>query len=427
MIMLKRIALLGLMVTLGAVLAAPVFAAQLIQGSVGNITAAQNTDLAGSVACRVWSVSGADTGINNNTPTCTNNRCLRTYATATFYQPGGYLCNGEGTAAYNADADNQTFYELIDGQVAAGACNHAAFYAAQGQIARSAAGAQGDFRQEGCPGATPANCFDRASTTDARATPLMNTNTGYGPNPHQIVSIGGLSPVPTVRVAVPGGCPAGQAHLTWDEPELYTSSMKNGVASPVRGVRLYSNPSPCSACPNGEVGWVAGAAYDIGAGDDLNCVNITGDTWYALTVRLTGPAGGANEVETGRVGSAGFVGANSQCVNTQSPTAVRIANMSARYAGRGTVNVNFTTGIEGGVQGYYVTRGSSPNGPFTRVSGQLNPRGDGSAYTHSDKVRTALGRTLYYSIEVVNTDGTSERSGPTAVNLPAAKKKLGAQ
>ena len=122
----------------------------------------------------------------------------------------------------------------------------------------------------------------------------------------------------------------------------------------------------------------------------------------------------------------GFVGATSQCVPLV-PTATRIALVTARYAGRGVVNVGFRTGTEGGVQGYYVQRASSPTGPFTRVSDLMAPRGDGSDYTVSDRVRPSLGRTAYYKVQVVMSDGTSELSGAYAVALPAPKaKKLGA-
>jgi len=175
------------------------------------------------------------------------------------------------------------------------------------------------------------------------------------------------------------------------------------------------------------VGPSSDGRFPTGTGATGTCVPISGDTWFALTVRVKGPNSDVDptsELETGRVGATGFVGTNSQCVNTN-PTATRIVSVSARYVGRGSVNVNFVTGIEGGVQNYSVMRSSAANGPFTRVSPPIDPRGDGSAYTYTDKVRAALGRTVYYTVEILNSDGTTERSGATGVNLPAAKRKLG--
>src|SRR4029453_16428305 len=153
MIMLKKIALVGVLVALVAAVSAPAFAAQVVQGSVRNVSPATNSLVAGTAACRVYSVSGADIGINNNTTTCANMRCPRTFATATFFGTGGYRCNQENTAAYNGDADGQTFYELIDAEAGAGTCNHVAFYAVQGMAAASLQIINfGDDRQAGCPG-----------------------------------------------------------------------------------------------------------------------------------------------------------------------------------------------------------------------------------------------------------------------------------
>jgi len=424
--MLKKIALLGLTVALGAALSVPVFAANAIQGSVGNITVADAAALGSTAgdprnpACRVYSISGADAGINANTPTCLGIRCARNYNAAN----SAYFCNTENTAGYNLDSDAQTFYEITDGEVNPGACNHAAFYSAQGQVASSAGNPLGDFRTSGCPGATPTNCFEK-SDTESRPAPLLNVNSGYQ-TAHTLGSIGGLSPVPTIRVANPGGCPAGQVKLTWDDPETYAGAMKNGVASPVLGIKIYSHAGPCSACPGGTGGWtaVAGGSQALGTGAAGICVVVSGDTWYAATVRFRGPTTNPTEIESGMNSGVGFVGANSQCVGNPA-TASRITNLAARYAGRGAVNVTWSTGTEGGIQAFYVARGSSPSGPFTRVSQAVTPQGDGHNYAVNTKVHAALGRVQYYAIEIVNANGTIEHSGPAAVNLPAAKKQFG--
>jgi len=453
--MLKKIVLLGLTAALGLALAAPAFALGM-QAAVGEVSATDGVAL-GQVGCRIYSLgvcpAGSTTGCNGSTLTlnansagppnnCPDTRCLRTWTTLQNEAgPGGYAAQGENTTGYNADAENQTFYVLWDGQVNAGAGNHAAFYAAQGTVAASATPPLGAFRKAGCSGTTSGNCFYRDDTTNSDQTPVQFVNAGYQ-SAHTLSQIGGLSPVPTVRVGSPGvGCPnANESKLTWDDPALYTAAMNSNAnnppqptppPSPVLGVRLYSNNSPCSTNggqgPGGDTGWTAGASFANGTGAAGTCVPVSGDTWYALTVRFRGPGAAPSELETGHSGGvnpASFVGANSQCVGNPA-TASRIVNLTARYAGRGSVNVTWTTGTEGGVQGFYVTRGTSASGPFSRVSEMVAPRGDGQTYAVQNKVHSALGRVQYYSIEVVNADGTSTQSGPAAVNLPAAKQRFG--
>lgn len=422
--MLKKIVVIGLL-TFGAMGVA--LAAEGVQGAVGNIDSATNALVAGTVGCRYYSVSGSDAGINNNVPSCTNQRCIRPYATAVKFSPGGYLCQGENTVAYNADANNQTFYMLVDAQANAGTGNHVGFFSIAGQTASSAGIVNlGDPGSADCGGTiTSTNCFTRADSNKALATPLVSTYAQFGANAHQIAPAGGLSPIPTVRVgSIGSGCPAGQVRLTWDDPFSYASLMKNGVQSPVLGVKLYKNANTCATPPSGDVaGWVALNSYPMGAGTTGICEAITQDTWFALTVRVKGPTSSATELETGIQGAAGFVGANSQCV-AASPTAVRIAGMSARYAGRGTVEVKFQTGAESGVTGYYVQRAKSATGPWTRVSEMVAPMGDGTSYTVSDKVKSGLGHVLYYSVEVVNNDGTTTNSGSSAVSIPQSQRKL---
>jgi hypothetical protein len=292
----------------------------------------------------------------------------------------------------------------------------------------------GNFASANCSVAAASNCFSRADLSNADQTPLTNTNATWGPNLHQIGGSGGLSPIPVVRVGFPGGgCAAGQARLTWDNPETYAGAMKNGVASPVLGVRLYQNLTACTLCPNGRSGWAPVSTPECPgglcgmSGGSGTCVPITGPTWFALSVRLQGPGNAPNsEIETGFQNGSGFVGANSQCVSPLG-TVIRITNVSAHYAGRGRVAVNWTSGSEGGVQSFYVVRGASAAGPYTRISEAVTPAGDGQTYSFQDRVHTALGRTQYYAIEIVDQTGSSENTGPSAVVLPAAKKKLGTQ
>lgn len=409
---------------LGGELARQALGAQKISSSVRDVPPTDNAALNGTLACRAFSVSGADTGINTNTTQCLNVRCLRPYATSTFFGSGGYRCNSENTAGYNNDADNQTFYNLVDAEASAGTCNHIAFYSVQGQVASSVIITNtGDDRQLGCPGTAQQNCFYAVNPGVGRATPLTNTAATYGPLPHQIVNISGLSPVPTVHVTAPGGggCAANEVHLTWEEPETYDPLMRNGVASPVQGVNLYRNDSSCGTCPDGVTGWNFVGAFPMGAGTTGTCVAITGDSWFALAVRVKGPSAGATTLETGRVNGVGFVGANSQCVSL-TPTVIRIVSLRARYMGRSRVSVSWTAGTEGGVQGYYVSRASAASGPYARVSEAILPAGDGARYTFSERVLPDVGG-VYYRIDIVTGDGAESHSGIAAAIVPPPRAK----
>jgi hypothetical protein len=420
-----------LSLTLAGLAGLPVFGAQTIMGSARAITPADNADLGGTFACRNYSVAGADAGINNNTPECQNIRCPRPYNTNTIFGFGGYRCNQENTASYNTDQDNQTVYMLVDAEVGAGACNHIAYFAVQGMIASSTVLINvGDDRQSGCPGTASINCYFPVDPAQARQTPLPSTFPTHGPVPHQITSIAGLSPVPTVRIHSDlVGCGIGAVRLTWEEPETYAGLMRNGVPSPVQGVNLYVNHASCGTCPDGATGWSLLGSFPMSAGATGICQPLFfGGSWYALTVRLKGPGSAPSSIETGMVGGVGFVGANSQCVDPR-PVVARIVSLSARYVGRSRVNVQWTSGAEGGVEGFLVSRASSPAGPYDRVSEVIAPTGDGSRYAFSDRVHaSAGGGPVYYRIEVACADATAEYSGVVSAILPAPRaKKLDAR
>lgn len=437
--MLKRFAFLGFVLALAAAAASPSYAS-FIQGAIRQVPTADAAALGSSVGCRYYQTTGAFAGINTTTgattPACLNDRCLRTFNTNALFGGagfGGYNCNQEGTETYAPPANepsDQTYYNLIDAQANAGTCDHIAYYAVQGQSANNVSvNNPGDPRSSLCANTASNNCFLSVENSNTDATPLTSTAATFGSTPHQIRSIGGLAPVPTVRVSSPGagGCGANEVRLTWDDPHAFGGAMKNGVPSPVQGVNLYSNNSGCGSCPNGDTGWIAAGSFNVGDGATGTCAQVPagGSAWFALTVRVKGPGNGPSSLETGRSGATGFVGANSQCVD-RTGTVARIVSLAARYAGRGTVNVNWTSGSEGGVQGFYVTRATTPAGPYTRVSDLVGTTGDNSRYTFADHIRTNLGRMVYYQLEIVNNDGTIGHSGSTTVTTPGPKaKKLG--
>lgn len=416
--------LCSLFLTLGTA-----FGAQSIQGAARVPTA----DVAvlgttNGAACRYYSVFGSETGINVNTGgTCVNTRCFRNYNAA----QQAFICNGENTGPYNADADGQTFYNLVDAEANPGACNHAAFYGVQGMVTNSLVlQYPGDFRMDNCPGTTAVNCLDILLASDADPNPLPNVNMGTV-GPHTISSIGGLTPVPNVLIQITGTpCGQGNAWLRWREPNQYAGNMRGNAPSPVLGVRLWKNEAPCGACPGGDLsaGWEPVGFYPIGAGASGVCYPLGLETvWFALTVVVRGPGANPTQIDTGIVGTwpnaTGFVGTNSQCMGVVS-LAVRIASVKARYVGRAKVEVSFTTGSEAGVSGLNVQRASSPSGPWTTIGEMVSTRGDGNSYAVTDKVRPSFGSLLYYRVQVVMNDGATEQSGSAAVTLPVVRKKI---
>jgi len=419
--MVKKITLLGLMVALGLALAAPALAANGIQGSVANVPTADSVAM-GQARFRIWSLQDA-TGYNLGTATPNAPALSTATAGGGNFQPTGYRGPQDNTVAYASDADNQSFYQLGDAQVNASACNHAAWYSIQGAVFPSAASTSlGDDRTAGCAGAGGTNCWLRADSTNSRSTAINNVAGGWPDGSHSLTSSGGFSAVSTVNVnaSASNPCGAGQANLTWTDAVV--NSLKDSAANPYQGATLYRfHASDCGTCPTGDVasGWVAAGTFAAGSGGTNHCVPMpgTGADYYALRYRFNGP-GGTSVMESG----INWVGANSQCV-AATGTVVRVNNVNARYAGRNTVNVTWTSGVESGLDSFYVTRSNSPTGTFARVSDKVTLRGDGANYTFSDKVNRGQGRVVYYSIEIVNADGTSSSAGPAAVTLPTPNSK----
>lgn len=419
----KKILILGVMAVAAAAWAVPAFAARPIQGAVGEVSAADGPAL-GSVGFRVWSaMPGGETNVNDNVVSCRNVRCIRTFTTlAALAAPGaagggGYVGNQEGTGAYNADAAEQPFYMLADADMNAGGGNHICYWGVSGVVTNNSG--VGGFLPDDCGVAGAQNCFGRIDA-DFAGPILNNAKHGYGGGPGQIRAVGGLNPVPNVEV---GGVAGGLASLSWAALPDYTANMRPSTASgaapsPVAGVRLYKiDRTPCTD-PNSSDTWDPLGDFGPGAGGTTdNVAAAPGDCrYYALGVRFVGPGGAPNEVET-------FCkGVNSQPVSTDA-TAVRITRFDVNYVGQGVVNVNWTSGTEGDAQGYYVTRGLTSNGPYTRVSNLVRARGDNMNYTHADRVKAGTSRVYYYQLDIVGRDGTTTSTAPAVVTLPGRTRK----
>ena len=91
----------------------------------------------------------------------------------------------------------------------------------------------------------------------------------------------------------------------------------------------------------------------------------------------------------------------------------------------GNVIVGWTSGVEGGVRGYYLTRALTASGPFTRISGLIPGKGDESSYTFTDSPGGLAARAYFYRLEIVGSDGTVSTSSIESGNLPSRTRKSG--
>lgn len=421
----KKIFIIGLLALVAAAGVAPSFAARVMQGTVGEVTTADAAAL-GTVGFRTWSaLPGGTTVFNNNTASCRMVRCIRSFVTNTSLAApgapggGGYVGNQESTGVYNSDAQDSPYYELADASMSDTTANHIGYYGVSGVTANNAG--VGTFLTQACGTTGAQNCFGRIDAAYAQA-PLTNTSSSYG-GTSTIKAIGGLNPVPNVKVASTGT--PGSYLLGWGDPFSYAGAMRPSTSagappSPVVGVALYKNDRPtgnCTAPAGNDAGWAKMASYGLGAG-----VNVpdtvpagVGCRYYALKVELTGP-GAAAVIESA-------LGVNSQPAKGDA-TVVRISRFTTTYAGHGKVNVGWTSGVEGNTQGYYVTRGLTANGPFQRVSPLVAAKGSNSVYNYTDTPGTTS-RTYYYQLQIVGRDGSMSTSTSAAVNLPGRTTKVG--
>jgi len=85
--------------------------------------------------------------------------------------------------------------------------------------------------------------------------------------------------------------------------------------------------------------------------------------------------------------------------------------------------VNWQSGLEGGLSGFYVGRSQNASGPFARVSELIRAKGDDSSYSTTDRVAAGNSRVYYYRLEIVGSDGSITTSSPAAVTLPTRSRK----
>jgi hypothetical protein len=96
---------------------------------------------------------------------------------------------------------------------------------------------------------------------------------------------------------------------------------------------------------------------------------------------------------------------------------ITLSQFTAQFDGSKT-RLKWVTSSEVNVQGFYVLRADSKDGPFARISSQITAIGDtyiGGIYQYTDDAIT-FGRTYHYKIEVIDKNGNSIATyGPVSV------------
>lgn len=302
------------------------FAERAVQGAVGEVSEADGAAL-GQVGFRIWSLTGGlnctpDYHINCNTAPCRDIRCVKSYRVdALLASPGspgggGYVGNQEKSTGNGFGGSPISVYQLVDASMNDGAGNHIGFYGVAGVTADD--GNSGTHVGAGCTPRAAQSCLQRLDSSLALP-PLTGAAWGYGGPPGTIRAIGGLNPIPNVRVSVGGPCSPGLACLSWNDSPTYANAMQptypppdppNPPLPPVLGVTLYKNVSASCTHPSGDdPGWTFVGRFDLGTTTttDPRPTQPGSCAFYALKVRLTGPGytgtnDYAHEIETYRVG-----------------------------------------------------------------------------------------------------------------------------
>ncbi len=109
----------------------------------------------------------------------------------------------------------------------------------------------------------------------------------------------------------------------------------------------------------------------------------------------------------------------------QIPTAAELARLEADTTPTGRVDIRWETGSEASVLGFNLHRGTSREGPYTRVNRRLisnqGSATQGARYRMSDM--PGIGG-YYYKLELIGIDGAPELYGPVAVRVDALRAFL---
>lgn len=340
------------------------------------------------------------------------NLCQLTLLGGTTKAPNyGYRGYSEGVENFDPGLPSGTvFHAVFDGEDAAGTGQHKGYYAWTAGAVND--GGTSNWNALDCSGTNAASCWGNANVANSKDVARVPNAPG-----NVITNIGGLSPIP-----VPRG--TGQAidsfPLEWDA----ANSVNRGGAGPGAArydlyvAKLAPNGGTCTTDPtadqftavagfqdlSGTTATVPFAAAGVGAGEQA-CVT------FALRLQYPDAAGVAIHSR--------YLSANGQTFAVGG-LAADVYDLRARVVGRNNAEISWKTSLEDGLRGFYVQRGFSAEGPFTRVSDLIAAKGEPSTYSYIDTITKVGGKItgLYYKVESVDIDDTSSVYGPVKTDLP---------
>jgi hypothetical protein len=239
--------------------------------------------------------------------------------------------------------------------------------------------------------------------------PILNVPRSGGAN--QLDPIGGIRPMPVPRVL--GGSTAEAIRLGWDAASI--AGVGGAVTYDLYGVRKESSGGACPAVLETDLTNLIGNFATTAATVAASAVPGTGSC-VTFGLKLHYPDAGGGVQMTSR-----FVSANGTTFVTDVADA-QIYAVVARHLRANSVEVSWRTSLEDNVHGFYVSRGDSADGPFSRVSGLIPAKGEPSSYSYIDTVRMPSGPTnasgLFYKIESIDLQDHVTYFGPVRAQLP---------
>lgn len=411
----KRISIfLGMLVAL--VFAGPANAQQFFDSSVWQIT-----DSGLQVYQRYYSLS-----TNKVNPACEQNCptkpciadgastvCQLTYFAGTTKNPNtGFRGYQEDLFNFGA-ASGSTFNAVFDAERNGGAGNHQGFYAWNTGVV--ATGTTSAWNTLNCVGTLAGDCLGNAAEANAR--PQTNVPAASGAVGGSIGVIGGLSPIPVPK---PSFVNATTTNVSWD---AVASTGKNPGVSPA-GYDLYvaKNAGGCGAAPApgafSVLRTVTGNSTTVTDAD----LGISGPTGVYFALKIRYGVTPANPPDPAVAVVSRYLSANSACV-AKGGLSANVYELAAKYAGKTNVEVSWKTSLEDGVRGFYVSRATTQNGPYVRVSDLIPAKGEASAYSFIDAIQvpagTMKGSGLWYKVETIDIDDNAVEYGPTKAQMPS--------
>ncbi len=303
--------------------------------------------------------------------------------------------------------DGTVFNAVFDYEKNAGAGNHQGFYGwVRGAVTVNSTSL---WNEATCTGTNGTDCLGVATASNARSEANGVPASSGGPG---IPNLGGLSPIPVPKAA-PGSSSRlvqpqlGGDCIGWRElPALRRLATRFGV----HARRVVRTPATA-----GQFQFVKLAA--MAPRRQSRSAEVPG-TGAACHVR---PEDSVPRCWRQRRCRLAYLSANGQCFLGGGLSA-SVYELAAKYAGKTNVEVTWKTSLEDGVRGFYVSRATTQNGPFARVSELIPAKGEASAYSFIDTIQMPAGTVkatgLWYKVETIDIDDNAVEYGPTKAQLP---------